>query len=175
VIERALKRVNLVWYGPYSVADLSEKLKQRVSSLDRKYLPLEEYGFYMYLNQSLAQAVYIGQASGKGRSLRNRLRWEITKDFSRLSRDLREAEIHKLNLTLKVSHIARAADSKYPAEFIDVSLLNDIENALICQMKPCINRKGKRRYRGETIEIINTGSFAPLPERFRQAKGHSCQ
>lgn len=50
-----------MWFGPYSCADLSETLKQSVRFSDDKYPPLSNYGFYMFLDQSLSPK-YIGQA-----------------------------------------------------------------------------------------------------------------
>ena len=169
-----MKRICLLWYGPYSVADLLETFKQSVIFSDEKYPALNNFGFYMYLDQSLSRSVYIGQASdGSPRSLRNRIRWEITKDgigcaLSQFSKDCQESDIDKLSLVLKLAHIKEATDDGNQIQ-IDLNLMNDVEMALIHeQRKTVINKRGKKRYRGRSIEILNSGNFAPLPEIIRK-------
>jgi len=165
-----MKRISLPWHGPYSVADLSEKLKQKVSISDEQYPPLKGWGFYMYLDQNQSQAIYIGQAFGEGRSLRNRIRWEVLNDSSRFSKGLKKFGIDKSCLILKVAHIKEATDNGNQI-VRDPKLMNDIEMALIHEMKSLTNKSGKKRYRRESIEVLNGGNFTPLPERIKKVTG----
>jgi hypothetical protein len=165
-----MKRIKLMWYGPYNVAYLSEILKQPVSVSDEKYPTLKKYGFYMFLDNKLFKVLYIGQAfDDSPRSLRNRIRWEIIKDGNgvALSKFYATCEEHGINvssLNLKVAHIDEALYNKKPIVH-DPKLMNDIENALINRMQPLLNKKGKKEYKGQSLEIFNGGSFEPLPRK----------
>ena len=168
-----MKRVSLQWYRSYSISELYEILKQSVSVSDKKYPSLNNYGFYMYLDQNLTKVLYIGQAYDRSpRSLRNRIRWEIVKDgtngtWSTFSKDCANYKMNKFSLKLKVAHITKAT---YKEDRIvpDQKLMNDVEMALIHEMKPCMNKSGKQRYRRESIEIMNQGNFAPLPKKIKK-------
>ena len=173
-----MKRISLHWYGPDGVAELYENLKRPLSFSDDKYPYLNTQGFYMYLNQNQTKAIYIGQAfsSKSARPLRNRIRWEITKDgmgcaLSQFSKDCQEFGIDKFSLVLKVAHVKESTDNGNSMHEYNPS---DIEMALICERSPLINRSGKKRYRKESIEISNNGNFAPLPKTFRKVTGERC-
>jgi len=166
-----MKKISLRWYGLGSVADLSEKLKQHVSTSDEQHPFLGKWGFYMYLDQNQSKAIYIGQAFGEGRSLRNRIRHEVLKDNSSFSHDCKNLRIDKFSLILKVAHVEEATDNGNPIEYNPY----DIEMALICEMQPKINRIGKRRYRRESIEIFNSGDFNPSPDMFKKVTGEKCR
>ncbi len=172
-----MRRISLYWYGPDRVTDLYAILKQLLPFSDDRYPYLNKQGFYMYLDLNQSKAIYIGQAfsSKSARPLRNRIRWEITKDgidcaLSKFSKDCQESGIDKSSLMLKVAHVKESTDNGNPIEYNPY----DIEMALICEMTPKINRSGKERYRKESIEISNNGNFTPLPKTFKKVTGEKC-
>jgi hypothetical protein len=123
----------------------------------------------------LAQVIYIGQAFDKTpRSLRNRIRWEITKDgegcaLSEFCEKCQKYGVDRLSLKLKVAHIKEARDNGTDIEH-GSRLMNDIEKALIFWTArelagALMNENGKKkRFRRGSIQIHNQGSFAPLAE-----------
>ena len=168
-------KANLFWFGPHSVAGLKKALKQPVSLSDEKYPFLNNFGLYMYLDNNLREVVYLGQALTDGpRSLRDRIRWEITKDgnkcaLSKFNKDCEELKIRSTDLFLKVAHIEEATENGSQIPIRDYKLINNIEMALIHEIsqntsreQPILNIQGKKRYRQGRIKIINNGNFSPL-------------
>jgi len=170
-LEGQMKRIRLLWYGPYNVANLSENLEQNVYATDDKHPFLNNYGFYMYLSAQ-SKVVYIGQAFGRGpRALRDRIRHEVLKENSKLSKDCENFRINKCSLMLKIAHIEEAMSDGNQIQH-NPELMNDVEMALIHEMKPLMNKHGKARYRRGNIEIVNKFSFKPLPKRIEKTCAH---
>lgn len=82
---------------------------------------------------------------------------------SQFSEKCQRFAVEKLSLQVKVAHIKEATD-KGNQIVPDPKLMNDIEMALIHEMKPLMNEHGTRRYRRGSIEIFNSGNFSPLPK-----------
>lgn len=106
--------------------------------------------------------------------LRNRIRWEIIKDganggaISQFSEKCQKFAVDKLSLILKVAQIKEAAADDGNQIVPGPKLMNDIEMALIHEMRPLMNEQGKKRYRRGSIEIFNSGNLAPLPEMIKK-------
>lgn len=173
---KMMKEVHLRWYGPYNVLDLTKLLRQSVSVSDSNYPELNNYGFYAFFNQINKNIIYVGQAFGASpRSLRNRIRWEITKDGRYQARSAfyaacEEQDIQVENLALIIGHLQKVEcrEKPYIDVCVDVTLMNDIENALIHQTQPVLNKKGKQNYYGQSLEIFNCGKFKPLPRKIKK-------
>jgi len=65
------------------------------------------------------------------------------------------------SLKLKMGHIQKISSLKGNNE-VNVRIMNNIENALIYEAAPCLNKAGKKEYRGDYIFIYNSGNYSPL-------------
>jgi len=166
---------HLIWYGPYRVSELHKILLKHVSESDKIFPVLNNYGFYMYLDNNESKILYIGQAyDSSPRPLRNRIRWEIVKDgqasaISTFYSKCIDNNIDVGSLNLKVSHLQKIS-SKIGNNDIDIRKMNNIENALINEVAPCLNQAGKRKYRGDSIFIYNSGNYSPLKKIIKKLK-----
>jgi hypothetical protein len=163
-----MKQINLKWFRPYKFLDLVEDSKQSLYFFDEKYPELKEWGFYMFVDPF--RIVDIGQAAGKGHSLRTRLKNEISNN-STFHKDLIDIKVNTASLLLKVAILTKATVDGKPMQLIDPY---DIEFALICKGNPRIEKHGIKHYRRESIEITNEGDCSPLPPIFKIMKGQKC-
>jgi len=159
--------VHLMWYGSYQVSDLQKILLKDVSESDKLFPALNTYGFYLYLDNSESHSKYIGQAfDDSPRSLRNRIRWEIVKNgragaISTFFSKCIDNNIDVASLKIKVGHIQKISSLKGNND-VNVRIMNNIENALIYEVKPFLNKTGKKQYRDDPIIIYNSGNYSPL-------------
>lgn len=164
-----MKQVSLFWYGPFQVVELAKDFKRPLAEFDLKYPFMKNWGFYLFFDKF--GIVDIGQAAGRGRALRTRLKNE-TSTKSKFFEELKEIKIARETLQVKV---AIPTEAKIDGELINPLDPYDVEFALICRSDPRINTHGIKRYEREDIEIINKGDFELLPERFVIRKGDKCQ
>lgn len=128
----------------------------------------------MYLEKDTERARYIRQADDKsGIALRRRVRWEIVKDSNGCAKSAfcskcEEYHVDRFNLLLKVAHIKSAQKDGVNLK-VDFKVMNAIERASIFERakagNPLMNKTGKKSYRLEPIEIINSGDHKPLSAR----------
>jgi hypothetical protein len=163
-----MKQINLKWFKSYRFQDLVEDFKQSPNFINEKYPEFKGWGFYMFIDQF--GIVDIGQAAGKGRSLKTRLKNE-TSNNSTFHKDLIDIKVNTASLLIKVAILTKATENGKLMQLIDP---HDIEFALICKGNPRIEKHGIKRYRRESIEIISEGDCSPLPPKFEIMKGQKC-
>lgn len=166
-----MRKVVLEWFGPYAVCDLLNAFKiddQKLSAYysEEKFPALREKGLYIYLRNDLSSDIYVGKSEQKGSALRKRIRHEMLHErYATLDRRMKEKDIDKLDLIVKVAHI-KGIDP--PEEVIPLTTL---ESAIIFETHPEIPDQTRNLFRPTSIQIHNTGCFDPLPQIITKIKG----
>jgi hypothetical protein len=160
-----VNRYTLNWSNLGKVNELYRILRnETVTISDKKYLQLKQPGLYMFLDESKG-IIDVGEANGKGRALRTRLRNEIYENsaFSKKITRFGMLRPEQLNLIVKCALVEEGIDySALSPEEIDKQL-KLLEKALICATDPwAYSHGGVKKWRQDEIMIVNHGDYSPL-------------